>query len=67
MEAEENGQDQAELQEEEEGEDDEDQFVLVQGQRVHIDGIDEQRLAQMSEREKADYYERVQGTYADFY
>jgi hypothetical protein len=21
----------------------------------------------MSEREKADYYERVQGTYADFY
>jgi hypothetical protein len=42
-------------------------FVLVQGERVHIDDIDEQKLAQMSEREKTDYYERMQGAYEDFY
>ena len=47
--------------------DEEELFVLVQGTRVHIDQIDEEKLGQMTAEEKADYYERMQGAYADFY
>lgn len=42
-------------------------MVLVQGERVHIDEIDEHKLSIMSEQEKADYYERMQNEYADLY
>jgi hypothetical protein len=47
--------------------DEEELFILVQGARVHIDQIDEEKLGQMTAEEKADYYERMQGAYADFY
>uniref|UniRef100_A0A914I635 Uncharacterized protein n=1 Tax=Globodera rostochiensis TaxID=31243 RepID=A0A914I635_GLORO len=42
-------------------------FVGVQGELVNIQEIDEVALSKMSEAEKADYYERMQGAYQDYY
>ncbi|KAL3110207.1 hypothetical protein niasHT_015810 [Heterodera trifolii] len=47
--------------------DDVNAFVRVKGQLVNIEEIDEEAISKMSEAEKAEYYERMQGAYEDFY